>query len=232
MRPSAGGCTISRIRAAVVKGLMRAGRIVVHEVPAQQTSEMPFVDHDDMIEAFPSNRPDDALGEGILPGRSRGDEDLADPQAFHPPYEHVAVDSVPISEQVLRRCLFRDALDKLVGGPGAVGWSVTLRWTSSRRSCRRIRNPKSKWKVKVGTSSTWRTFLVLATVSPATSWPRNRSSAWIRRRPQVGFFRAMRRISVRNSRSSGGRPSGPATSSASRAGKLGGAKQGRSRAEQ
>ena len=53
----------SRIRAAVVKGLMRAGRIVVREVPVQQTSEMPFVDHDDVIEAFPSNRPDDALGD-------------------------------------------------------------------------------------------------------------------------------------------------------------------------
>jgi hypothetical protein len=93
--------------ALVVEGLMRAGGVVVREVAAQQT-EMPFVDHDDVIEAFAPNRTDDALGEGILPGRSRGDEDL--------------------------------------------------------------------------------------------------SSAWIRRRLQVGFSRAMRRISVRSSRSSGGRP--------------------------
>ena len=89
----------------------------------QQTSEMPFVDHDDVIETFPANRPDDALGEGILPGRSRGDEDLAHPQAFHPPSEHVAVDSVPIAEQVLGCGLFRKALDQLVGGPGG-GWVV------------------------------------------------------------------------------------------------------------
>ena len=102
---------------------MRAGGVVVREVTAQQTSEMPFVDHDDLIEAFPSNRPDDALGEGILPGRSRSDEDLACPQAFHPPCEHVAVDSVPIAEQVLGRGLFREALDQLVGGPGG-GWVV------------------------------------------------------------------------------------------------------------
>src|SRR2546425_8702158 len=78
---------------------MRAGGVVVREVTAQQASEMPFVDHDDVIEAFPSNRPDDALGEGILPGRSRGDEDLAHPQAFHASYEHIAVGSVPIAEQ-------------------------------------------------------------------------------------------------------------------------------------
>jgi hypothetical protein len=74
---------------------------------AQQTSEVAFVDHDDVIEAFPSNRADDALGEGILPGRSRCDEDLANPQAFHPPHEHVAVDGIPIAEQVLGRCLVR-----------------------------------------------------------------------------------------------------------------------------
>ena len=30
---------------------------------------MPFVDHNDVIEAFPPDRADDALGEGILPGR-------------------------------------------------------------------------------------------------------------------------------------------------------------------
>jgi hypothetical protein len=68
---------------------MRAGGVVVREITAQQTSEMPFVDHNDVIEAFPSNRPDDALGEGILPRGARGDEDLAHPQAFHPPCEHV-----------------------------------------------------------------------------------------------------------------------------------------------
>ena len=84
---------------------MRAGGVVVREVSAQQTSEMLFVDHDDVIEAFPSNRADDALGEGILPGRSRGDEDLAHRQALHPPYEHVAVDGVPIAEQVRGRGL-------------------------------------------------------------------------------------------------------------------------------
>src|SRR5207245_10891203 len=97
------------------------GGVVVREVTAQQASEMPFVDHEDVIEAFPSNRPDDALGEGILPGRSRGNEDLAQSQAFHPPCEHVAVDGVPIAEQVLGRCLFWEALDKLLSGPGGGG---------------------------------------------------------------------------------------------------------------
>src|SRR5437879_7670301 len=107
--------------AVAVEGLMRAGGVVVREVTAQQASEMPFVDHEDVIEAFPSNRTDDALGEGILPGRSRGNEDLAHPQAFHPPCEHVAVDVVQIAEQVLGRCLFWEALFKRLSGPGGGG---------------------------------------------------------------------------------------------------------------
>jgi hypothetical protein len=100
---------------------MRAGGVVVREITAQQTSEMPFVDHEDVIEAFPSNRADDALGEGILPRGARGDEDLAHRQAFHAPCEHVAVDGIPIAEQIRGRSLFREALDQLVAAQAAVG---------------------------------------------------------------------------------------------------------------
>src|SRR5437899_6672480 len=103
--------------AIAVESLMRARRVVVGEVPAQQASEMPFVEDDDVIEAFPSNRSNHALGIGVLPGRAWGDEDLVDPHALHPPREHVAVDGVAITEQVLGRGLFREGLDKLLGGP-------------------------------------------------------------------------------------------------------------------
>src|SRR4029450_4889489 len=82
---------------------------------------MPLVEHNDVIEAFPSNRPDEALGEWILPGRSRGDEDLAHSQAFHAPDEQIAVDRVPVAEQVPGRGLFREAFDQLVGSPGGGG---------------------------------------------------------------------------------------------------------------
>ena len=51
----------TRMGALVVEGLMRAGGVVVREVAAQQASEMPFVEHDDVIEAFASNRADDAF---------------------------------------------------------------------------------------------------------------------------------------------------------------------------
>src|SRR4030095_9427808 len=46
----------------------------------------------------------------------------------------------------------------------AVGWAVTLISMSSRRACRRIRKPKSKWKVRVGTTKK-----SMATISPICS---------------------------------------------------------------
>ena len=96
---------------------MRPSCVVVGEVAAQQVSEMPFAENDDVIEAFPSNRPDDALGEGILPGCLWGDEDLVDPHAFHASCENVAVDGVAIAEQVLGCGLFWEGLDELLGDP-------------------------------------------------------------------------------------------------------------------
>ena len=80
-------------------------------VRAKQAARVAFVEHDDVIEAFPTNRADDALDEGILTGRSRGNEDLAHLQAFYPPYEDVAVNGAPIAEQVRGRGLIREALD-------------------------------------------------------------------------------------------------------------------------
>ena len=50
--------------------------------------------------------------------------------------------------------------------------------------------------------------MYLAMVSSATSWPSRASSAWMRRRPHVGFSRARRRIRWRISTSSLGRPTG------------------------
>jgi hypothetical protein len=92
------------------------------------------------------------LGEGILPRGARGDEDLAHPQAFHPPREHVAVDGIPIAEQVRRRSLFGKALDQLVGGPGGGGVVSDVDMGEFSTVCRRIENPKSKRKVSVGTT--------------------------------------------------------------------------------
>jgi hypothetical protein len=56
------------IGAVVVEGLMRAGGVVVGEIPTQQTSEMPFVDHNDVIEAFASIDPMTRSAKGFCQG--------------------------------------------------------------------------------------------------------------------------------------------------------------------
>jgi len=72
---------------------------------------------------LPPNRPEEALGEGIMPARSWGDEDLVESHAFHPTGEHVAVDGVAIPEQVLGGGFFWEGLDQLLGGSRS-GWVI------------------------------------------------------------------------------------------------------------
>jgi hypothetical protein len=213
---------------AVAERLMRTGGVVVRKVAAQQTSEMPFVDHDDVVEAFASNRTDDALGERILPGRPRGDEDLVHPQASHPPYEHVAVDGVPIAEQVLGRGVFREAFDQSLGGPGGGGVVGDVDLDEFSPGVSKDQESEEQLEGEGGddeeVGSDNLADVCLQEGPPRRGWPRRGALhvlgngelgdllaekaefGLIQRRPQVGFSRAMRRIRVRSSRSSGRRP--------------------------
>jgi hypothetical protein len=56
--------------AVVSETLVRPDDVVVEGVRAKQATQMAFVEHDDEIEAFPSNRSDGALGEGPPPSNS------------------------------------------------------------------------------------------------------------------------------------------------------------------
>jgi len=152
----------------------------------------------------------------------------AHPQAFHPPYESVAVDGVPIAEQVLRRCLFREALDKLVGGPG--GGGVVGNVDMDQFSTVVSKDQESEEQVE-GEGRDDEEIdgdnvanMRLKEGTPRRGWPRRGAphvlgngepGDLIAEEPefgldpapaQVGFSRAMRRIRVRSSRSSGGRP--------------------------
>jgi hypothetical protein len=53
--------------------------MVVRDVRVEQSSQVPFVEDDDVVETLASDRPDDPLDIGILPGRPR--RRVHDPQA-------------------------------------------------------------------------------------------------------------------------------------------------------
>jgi hypothetical protein len=226
--PARWGLHFARMGALVVEGLMRAGGIVVGEVTVQQTSEVAFVDHDDVIEAFASNRADEALGERILPWRPRGDEDLGHPQAFHAPDERVAVDGVPIAKQVPGRCLFRKAVDQLASGPrgrGVVG-NVDMDEFSTVVSKDHEPEEQAEGERRDNEEVDGDNVMDmrLQEGAPRRGWPRRGAAhvlgdGELRDRiaeeaefgldpapAQVGFSLAMRRIRVRSSGSSGGRP--------------------------
>jgi hypothetical protein len=139
-------------RAIVTETLVRPRKVVVGEVRAKHASQVAFVEHDDEIEAFAANRADDALGEGILPGSARGDDDLANAHALDPALELSTVDGIAIAEQVSGAGLVRERVDDLLGAHAAVGWSVMPMWMSSRRSWRSTTKPKSRRNVRVGTT--------------------------------------------------------------------------------
>jgi hypothetical protein len=80
-----------------------------------------FVEHDDEIEAFAANQADDALGEGILPGSARYDDDLANAHALHPSLEVSAVDGIAIAEQVSGAGLVGERVDDLLSRAGGGG---------------------------------------------------------------------------------------------------------------
>jgi hypothetical protein len=111
-----------------------------------------FVEHHDEIEAFSASRADDALGEGILPGRARGDDDLANAHALDPALEVSAEDGIAIAEQVSGVGLVREGVDDLLGRPRGGGLVSDPMWTSSRRSWWRITKAKSRRNVRVGTT--------------------------------------------------------------------------------
>jgi len=78
---------------------------------------MPFVEHDEVVEAFPADGADDALGERILPRRMRGDENLANAHMREAALEDLAIDRVAIAEEVLRGGVVGERLDDLLRDP-------------------------------------------------------------------------------------------------------------------
>ena len=111
----------ARSGAVATERQMRTHGVVVTEVSAKQASEMPLVEHNEMIEAFPADGADDALGEGILPGRVGRDEDLVHAHAVDSTVKGVAVDRVTIPEEIAWGRVVGERLDDLLGGPSGRG---------------------------------------------------------------------------------------------------------------
>ena len=91
--------------------------MVVGEVASQRLPEMVLAQNDDVIEALPTGRTDEALDIGILPRGLVRDQDLLNPHVSNSLAEPYPVDRVTVSQQVGGRVVPRECLHHLLGCP-------------------------------------------------------------------------------------------------------------------
>ena len=94
---------------------------------------MRLSEHDDVIEAFSANAPNQTFGERILPGTLRCSEHFRDSHALNSVSEMAAVNAVPVTDQISRRRVFWKCFDDLLRGPFCGGMLRDLKCSTRRR---------------------------------------------------------------------------------------------------
>jgi len=97
----------------LVQSEMASAIVIIGEIGSKSFSKRFFVDNDDVIEAFPSNRSNQALNIGALPGGSGCRKHLMDPHVLQLPLNLDAIDTVSIPDNVLRGAVIGKSLNKL-----------------------------------------------------------------------------------------------------------------------
>src|SRR5260370_12818789 len=68
----------TRSWAVFVEREMRSGVMMILKIARQDAAQVTLVEDDDVIQTFTADRTDETLGVGVLPGGSRGSDDLRD----------------------------------------------------------------------------------------------------------------------------------------------------------
>lgn len=123
-RASGGELDFPRLGSVALQGEVRTGLVVVADVFLEDPPEGAFTEDDQVIEAFPTDGPDDPLGVGVLPGGLRRRENLLKADGPDPAPELVSVDGIPVPEQKARLGpVPRKGLRDLLCGPFGDGMS-------------------------------------------------------------------------------------------------------------
>ena len=79
------GLDLPMLRAIHLQGEVRSPAMVVGDVIGEDPLEMPFVDHDHVVQTVSADCPDQPFDVGILPGRSRRRPHVFDPEVVDRP---------------------------------------------------------------------------------------------------------------------------------------------------
>ena len=101
--------------------LMASMFVVIANILIEDLPKAAFVQHDQTIQAFPTDGTDHAFDIGILPRRSECGANLLDAQGLHRLSELGAIDAVVVAQQESRRRIIGEGLDDLESRPIS-GW--------------------------------------------------------------------------------------------------------------
>ena len=132
---------------------MRSVPVVVPHKFGQHRPQVLFVQHDDVVQAFSTQCPDDTFHDRVRTRRSNGRSDGIDADALGTCAEVAAIDGISISEQVAWLVAQGVASISWRHTQAAVGLAVTFTCISSRRPCAMKTRTYSVLKVRVGTVS-------------------------------------------------------------------------------
>ena len=96
---------------------MRAHGVVILHVALEDMPKVLLVCHQDVVQAFPPYRADQALDLCVLPWRARRCGMIANAKRLNPADEYIAVASIPIADQMARNLLPAAGGRQLIGDP-------------------------------------------------------------------------------------------------------------------
>ena len=79
---------------------MSAGFVVVAQVRQQYVTQMAFAEYDDMIDAFPADRTDQAFSISVLPWGARRRRPIANAHGSKSSDEDLTIGPIPIADQI------------------------------------------------------------------------------------------------------------------------------------
>src|SRR5213080_4955729 len=100
---------------------MRSGVMMILKIARQHAAQVTVAQDDDVIQAFTANRTNQSLDIWVLPGRSRGSDDLRNAHRANAITECRAIRFVPVPQQIARCSVPGKGLGHLAGKPALRG---------------------------------------------------------------------------------------------------------------